>query len=82
MEPTPQASASFAANRLGYLWNEPPRRARYTVGSSRRSRETHYVCGVHTISPQATHTTVCLSSSEDRSDCELARVAPESRQSQ
>jgi len=36
----------------------------------------------HTINPQATHTAACLSSSEDRSDCGLARVAPESRLSQ
>ena len=34
---------------------------------------------VHMINPQATHTAACLSSSEDRSDCGLARVAPESR---
>ena len=34
---------------------------------------------VHMINPQATHTAACLSSSEDRSDCGLARVAPEWR---
>lgn len=37
---------------------------------------------VHTINSQATHAAACLSSSEDRSDCGLARVAPESRPSQ
>jgi hypothetical protein len=34
-----------------------------------------YARGNRTINPQATHTAVCLSSSEDRSDCGLARVA-------
>jgi hypothetical protein len=33
----------------------------------------------HTIIPQATRTAACLSSSEDWSDCGLARVARESR---
>jgi hypothetical protein len=42
----------------------------------------HALGAVHTINPQATHAAACLSSSEDRSDCGLARVAPEPRPSQ
>jgi hypothetical protein len=41
--------------------------------------EAHYAHGIHTTTPQATHTAAHPSSSEDWSDCELARVALESR---
>jgi hypothetical protein len=81
MKTTHQVSVGFARATLAVY--ETSRRATLAVQrDDRADAGTRTSRAVHAINPQATHTAACLSSSEDRSDCGLARVAPESRPSQ
>ena len=81
MKTTHQVSAGFAL--AAWVGNGKSRRGVLAIQrDDRADAGTRTTRAVHTINSQATHTAACLSSSEDRSDCGLARVAPESRPSQ
>jgi hypothetical protein len=82
METTHKVSAGFA--RATLVAYGTSRHGTLAVQRSDRAdaRNTPYARKARWISPQAMHTVACLSSSEDRSDCGLARVAQEPRLSQ
>ena len=82
MNTTPQASAGFA--QTAWVAYEMSHRGALAIGRDDRANVGSRTTSV--ASPRSTrrrrHTAVCLSSSEDWSDCGLARVTRESRPSQ